>query len=160
MPQLPRYTDQNTSEYTNSEYAHQNGYEFNLHAHRRSFKGDTLSEEANSKPHLGSVYQSDNSGKQNSNRPSDGNRCTCVDIKKDLDEMRSHLHRLESSMKEDIKLVLGLLRTKQRISARDRKVYDRCTSEWTSCDSGDEDEKNPFLPVDDENSGELADTKV
>lgn len=39
--------------------------------------------------------------------------CNCEELKKDIDDMRQQLHRLESSMKDDIKLILGILRTKQ-----------------------------------------------
>ena len=76
--------------------------------------------------------------KQNTNT-----HCHCSNLRRDIEDLRNHLFRLEYSMKEDIKLILGLLRSRQQMNK-----YEGLTS---SLVNGDMNSNVPLLSDTDTN---------
>lgn len=50
--------------------------------------------------------------------------CNCTALRDDVQDIKNRLYKLESSMKEDMKLVLVLLRSRQKSSIGDRTKDD------------------------------------
>ena len=124
MPHLPQTRLSRQNIY---DFRQPSNFEYNSNSMNHPCK-DENSDDTRSKNDLGLLNESDDGQQSNrgSRRWKANPNCSCADMKKGLEDMRGHLHRLESSMRDDVKLIIGLLRSKNnnnKPSSLERNVH-------------------------------------